>query len=718
MKVKRRVTILFLIFTLLIAGCAKGGESTAPGGQNITDISTGESSISYRVEQLIPVRIEDPGTNYSNRSIYSAAYGSKLYLLVSYQFAEDEQTESDVSPELWMYVFDLNTLETDKNSFSPELPEEDFSVLAINVTGEDELALWLYRNTEGAEATLLCRTDLTGKLLNSEEPFSEDAGCLPNPTQSSDVFFAIPDADPLIAEWDAQSDSGRLLRCDTTQNTKVSLASLPGDFVSCLCAAGENSLYYVGNGELKSFDITAQSGQVLCNLLDCGIDFASRSHLLINTDGKLAFCSVGSIKTTVYLLTDEPEEASDPNTIRLVRLTSSGMDYVSPLAGNWSVDSGNYNIQTEKKSDPQDVSALWDTTLMELSSGKGPELMWVKEEDMRTLAEKGVLMDLSEIIPDDLKEELLPGVLQAGTYDGTLVGIAPEVSFYSMVTPNALWSGDSWTPEDVMKLIESGDDWEYPLSTDTRELGAATLFFSFFADNLVSSGYVDIENGISYFNGEEFIRLIEFCRKYGRPGGDGDFDQKSWSDIEQMMNEGKCAAQKLYLYSGLESFSGNMASYDKCHIVGYPTNNGGGNYVFGEGYLVVNANAVHTEAIQDFICYLLDYENQYKVYCSPVRKDVLRDRVVTAPNQFGGACVLKSYNGNMVTMLDTKPDGTTYLEEFMAFAESCEPRPYCPEAIRSILYEELAPFWNGDKSAEDTADIIHRRVQLYFDENK
>lgn len=718
MKTKINMTVLLLIFVLLIAGCAKSGESTAPDDQNITDISTGESAISYRVEQLIPVRIEDPDTSYSNRNIYSAAYGSKLYLLVSYQLAEEEQTESDVRPELWMYVFDLNTLETEKNSFSLELWEEDFSLLSINVTGENELALWLYRNTEGTESTLLCRTDLTGKLLDSEEPFSEDAGYLPNPAQSGDVFFAIPDADPLIAEWDAQSENGRLLRFDTTQNTKVPLASLPGEFVSCLCAAGENSLYYVGNGELKSFDITAQSGQVLCNLLDCGIDFAGRSHLLINTDGKLAFCSVGGIKTTVYLLTDESEETSDSNTIRLVRLTSTGMDYASPMAGNWSVASGNYHIQTEKKSDPQEVSTLWDTTLMEISSGKGPELMWVKEEDMRTLAEKGVLMDLSGMIPDDLKEELLPGVLQAGTYDGTLVGIAPEVSFYSMVTPDALWSGDSWTPEDVMKLVESGDDWEYPLSTDRRQLGAATLFFSFFADNLVSSGYVDMENGISYFNGEEFIRLIEFCRKYGRPGGDSDVDQKSWSDIAQMMNESKCAAQELYLYSGLESFSSNMASYEKCHIVGYPTNSGSGNYVFGEGYLVVNANAAHTEAIQDFICYLLDYENQYKVYCSPVRKDVLRDRVVLSPNKFGGACVLKAYNGDLVSMLDTKPDGTTYLEEFMAFAESCEPRPYCPEAIRNILFEELASFWNGDKSAEDTADIIHRRVQLYFDENK
>lgn len=712
MKTELKIAVVVLSMLFCIAGCGKSGENIADDSQG-----RGKSTGSLRVDQLIPVRIEDPATNYVSRNIYSDSYGSRLYLLVSYQFQEDELSEEDLPSTLWMYVFDLNTQETEKSTYTLELPEEEnYSILSMDITGENELALWLYHFADGSETAVLCRTDLTGKPLDSGELFSEDVGYLPDPIQSDDKFFAIPDADPMIAAWDAAADTGRLYRYDTVQDMRVSLAALPGDFVSCLCAGGQDSLYYVGNGELKTLDIKTQSSQSLCNLLNYGLDLSGRNHLLVNADGELAFCLVGSLKTTVYLLTDKAEETADSDTIRLVRLIDAGMNYVSPMAGNWSMESGTYSIKVERKNDAQEVETLWDRTMMEIAAGKGPELMWVNEGDMRTLAEKGVLMDLSGMIPDDLKAELLPGVLQAGTYNGVLVGLAPEVSFYSIVTPDSVWSGDSWTAADVMELVESGDDWEYPLSLDTRKLSAATIFFGFFFDNIdiENSGYVDMEKGISYFNTEEFIRLIEFCRKYGRPGGDGDFGEKSWDDINQMLNEGKCVAQELYLYSGLESFSSQMSSYENCHIVGYPTNAGSGNYVFGEGYLVVNANAVHTDAIQDFICYLLDYENQYKVSTSPVRKDVLRDRVVIGPGSI--PAVLTVYNGDLLKELATKPDGTIYLEEFMAFAESCEPRPYYPEVIRNILFEELASFWNGDKSAEETAEIIHRRVQLYLDE--
>ena len=68
--------------------------------------------------------------------------------------------------------------------------------------------------------------------------------------------------------------------------------------------------------------------------------------------------------------------------------------------------------------------------------------------------------------------------------------------------------------------------------------------------------------------------------------------------------------------------------------------------------------------------------------------------------------------------LAVKPDGTTYQEEYLDFVESCEPVPYFPQLIREIVKEEVASFFAGHKEAEEVADIIQRRVQLYLDENK
>ena len=68
--------------------------------------------------------------------------------------------------------------------------------------------------------------------------------------------------------------------------------------------------------------------------------------------------------------------------------------------------------------------------------------------------------------------------------------------------------------------------------------------------------------------------------------------------------------------------------------------------------------------------------------------------------------------------IEVKPDGTSYLEEYLAFVENCEPTPYWPQDIRSIIGEEISPFFEGKKSAAEVADVIQRRVQLYLDETR
>lgn len=66
--------------------------------------------------------------------------------------------------------------------------------------------------------------------------------------------------------------------------------------------------------------------------------------------------------------------------------------------------------------------------------------------------------------------------------------------------------------------------------------------------------------------------------------------------------------------------------------------------------------------------------------------------------------------------MELKPDGTSYLEEYMAFLESCVPEPAYPSRISTILWEELDGYFSGYRSIEDTVDVIQNRVQLYLDE--
>ena len=75
-------------------------------------------------------------------------------------------------------------------------------------------------------------------------------------------------------------------------------------------------------------------------------------------------------------------------------------------------------------------------------------------------------------------------------------------------------------------------------------------------------------------------------------------------------------------------------------------------------------------------------------------------------------------DNQFILLEDLKPDGTPWLEEFLDFVKSSEPAPDMPDELSAIIGSELQSFYEGGRSARETADNIHNRVQLYLDERK
>ena len=136
-------------------------------------------------------------------------------------------------------------------------------------------------------------------------------------------------------------------------------------------------------------------------------------------------------------------------------------------------------------------------------------------------------------------------------------------------------------------------------------------------------------------------------------------------------------------------------------------------------YLVVNAQSAYKEEIGKFFSLLLNYDNQFQVDEGSVRTDVIRDSVYYHPWRERYVLLRSSDAENrVITDLTLKPDGSTYLEEYLDFVESCRPVPYIPMQIRLIVQEEAHSFFEGSKGAVETAEAIQSRVQLYLEEKK
>lgn len=155
---------------------------------------------------------------------------------------------------------------------------------------------------------------------------------------------------------------------------------------------------------------------------------------------------------------------------------------------------------------------------------------------------------------------------------------------------------------------------------------------------------------------------------------------------------------------------------DDFYFVGQLTKGTSGSYVRSDGVLVVNGNVSDPTAVAAYLECLLRDEVQYSIsYYSglPVLKVSLEDVQTVEFRNEEMSIEVSIWKNNR---LNVREDGTTVLNEYKSFLESCVPYPEVYNDIVSIVWEEAQGYIEGDKKAKDVAQIIDRRIQVYLDE--
>lgn len=693
------------LFTLISLMCLAGCQKETPGP--ITAGTQSETENMY-INDFILLQFEDSGGGYQASSLFYDTYGSKLYLL---QVCPEEKSAMG---HLSLYVFDGNTREMTLFPFALQVPDrENSSVRSMDVRSGPRLSFRLHDD----EGDFLVITDMEGNILLSQDPFPEQDEYPWNEDvqqRYANRAYDGEDGSAILSRCHDQENVTELFSYDTENGKETPLTVFDGELVRSLCMDGPETMYYTTLESLNKWDRSSNTRTRLLDLHANGISASPTSgNLLVNSKGELLVCELESEIPGIFVLSKEKTQKEDG--LRMVYLTQTGASTLSRPTQMFSMVHPELEIVQELCENETERSAIRDRSFIELATGNGPELMWVLEEDMYDLYEKGLLMDMSELISDDIREQIVPGVIQSGTIDDKLVGMKLYVVYETILVSDALWEKDSWTPEDVIKILESGEDWEFTFSYFLEGMDPYQLLSKVFLTDLEESGFLDLEQGYCNFNCPEFIKLLEICKKYA----DADYTGRSREEQATQLKNGDGIAEVMCFVDGILAYSAWMNRYEgSAHMVGFPTQEGGRNYILSDNtYLVVSARAEHLEEIKELLAYLLSYENQFDRSYMSVRKDVIRDCVEkSGENQYR---LKVSATGDTYMELDTKPDGTTWLEDYLSFIETCEPAPswrYTP--VGAIISEEVQPYFVGDKSAKEVAEIIQSRVQLYLDESR
>lgn len=723
-----------LLCVLLMTGCGKE-DSSASGSSNTGNSGTtdgndvaedsgntgvsGEitgttqngngSAPSFWVGTTESIPFEAPEAGYQVGVLSYATLGNSVYLM------RTEYPEAGGATRLCVQVYDGDSKETEINFFPLEIPgHEDGYVVSIDLTTKRELSLKLMK-PDSENDCFLVRTDLQGTVLEVEETFpNADDYPWNQDYLSMTRAFPLADGSVILSRWDEVKQASVLTRFDEETGEKKPIGTLDGDFLSALCSDEEGNLYYYSStGCIVRWDVEKDVKEEMTTpLYKEAINIHGTAGLIWNTQGELLLCDLGRDSASLYVLTREKPVSEEEIRLACVQ-NPAGTDYMQRMTALFS--RGQEIPVAMEGLNESDYTDYRNRIFAEIVAGKGPEILYVSYEDMEILQDKGLLCDLSEMISEDTLNQMIPGVIELGSVNGQLTGITPEVVFETVFTGNETWKADSWTISQFTDLLMGRDHWDWPVSFNSNRISYYTLFWMMFCNDLSHSPFLDLEQGKCYFDSQEFIDILNLCKTYGQPSS----ETRSWDERSRMLRDGECLAEIYLMYDGFQSFSSSMLELgDSCHIIGFPGEDGSSSFIenSSQGYLAVNINAENKEEIKDYLNFLLSYEKQYEVYGSSVRLDVIRDSIVYDRD---GKTLIRRTTAEPdgpIREIPLKPDGTSFLEEYLEFVQNCKPDPGRIPQLSEIIGDELQSCFEGGKSAEDAAAAIQNRIQLYLDE--
>ena len=476
--------------------------------------------------------------------------------------------------------------------------------------------------------------------------------------------------------------------------------------------------YYLTDSWLMRWD-TATGEQT--PLLDCaleGVNPTFLAALTFSVNGRVLLHSWNNEKLEILTCSEEEPEQGESSLSLAVVEEYPGL-YFRSLPADYSKNHPDNPIELETYEG--DFETYHTRLMADILNGGGPDILLLSTEDVRNLYENDALLDLTEYMDPELKNEIFPSVLQKGMIDGKLIGLDTSIQGTAMLASNAAWEGDSWTIEDIIRLVDEKkpkDLFAYN-NWGTIENSPDYLLYFFLSDFLDRTPFLNLEAGTCDFENETFIRFLEICKEYGeKPALQED-------QIYEELKTGECLATCVSVFD-IGMFSEGMKPLEKtCHPVGYPGQDGYGS-TGSYRLLVINANTKNLERSLEFLWDLLSLEEQQKLLDgTSVREDVIRASVKekgTAPGltDHAGyvASSLQGFAPGSYKLLETKEDGSSFVEEFITVLKGLELGDGRVNAVYSIVEEEAEPFFEGSKSAEEAAKIIQNRIQLYLDESK
>lgn len=760
-SLKKRLFSIILLMALSLVGCGKnpqpvtGGEGSGAGSAangEETDTAPGDGEIYHVMEETV---LPDPDNAIKpligeNRLVVkdSVLYGDTIYRNVD--FIDEEGVWVDG------YIQMLNLADMEWRN----IPSTDIELDGKKYSGFSIL-FW---NGEKLYVSVYSKEEDIHYLGTMGEDGVEEILC-PIPENLDNTMYGRFFGDRagnfyfFIKTMDIHPENG-FTYLDNTLHVRQEI-KLPGEILDVF-ADREGNLYWYGTAEegatihsLKNDKVFLEGFEDI-NRYEYKAGFSTTGRLYMADTRNIWLVgeeteSVFNFTQKDYIINDlygmEAGEGGDMRFLvqmdgayTLLTLKESNTPPVSekqeivlafayePLALNKAItrfnrQSDKYHVSVLKPEGEESVAEFAERIQLEISAGRGPDMLGHDViYDITPYVENGYLECLDDVITDE--SVYLQAALEGCRIDGKLYGIPYDCTLNFAVYPEAFTEGrSSWSMAEMMEAVEASG-----VKILQPGCSGMSIVMDYALRDNSDTTYIDWEKGESHLTEKPFLELLAFAKKYSDL-------QNQRQETGRLIAEGEAFAvvetmretcRMNYLYACFQ---------DSPALLGYPRTEGNGIYVTCRE-LYVNVNSTCKEGTKEFLQYLISEEAQSKYVLYSMEEELSNAGVqlfgynADFPVHLEAFRVLLDKTQELDTgefsVYSTRQDydvrylPAPYTEEqeqwFYFLLENAQPAKFYVSALSGMVSEELAPYFAGDITAEEAAEKLDNRVQLYLNE--
>ncbi|MEG1190689.1 MAG: extracellular solute-binding protein [Oscillospiraceae bacterium] len=546
-----------------------------------------------------------------------------------------------------------------------------------------------------------------------------------------DRLIALKDGSVSISS-DSKEGGKRVLKViDVATKAWGKDLSLPDNVYQTSSGGSEFDFCYTDGSNLNGYDVAAEKSTQILSWLNSDVDGQSVSFSTILEDGNV-----------LAITNNWGDEGSTYEIITLVKTPRSEVKQKTSitLATMWLDQNLRKELLKFNKTDPdyrievldysqyntdEDYTAGQTKLNTEIISGKVPDLIDVSNLPYKQYAAKGLLEDIYTFIdkdPDLSKEDFIPSIIKASETEGKLYQLPSNFGIMSIVgSPDVVGDEMGWTMDEMEAIIKAHPKADAPfgLYMTKKDILQGLCMLNM-------ANYVNWQTGECKFDTDEFKKLLTFANSFPKEVKQPE-NGDQWVGSDTLVPEGRQLFE-MFSANDFQSFQFHKATFGgKITFKGFPTETKKGNVAMLNGGLSMTTSCKDKDGAWKFMRMLMTPEYQegiqwnypitQKAFDKALAKAMVQEYTTDengnkVPVSNGGMSMGGGASVEFYAM--TQPEA----DQLKALINSVENTAAFDNSMMSIINEEAEIFFAGEKSVEETANIIQSRMKIYINEQR